>query len=72
MLPIVSRSFSIRQGPPAPVNTPRIPFRNAMRPVRTLYRVGVQTVEGLWASVNNIPSLAKRSMLGVGTFDSGL
>ena len=43
-----------------------------MRPVRTLYRVGVQTVEGLWASVNNIPSLAKRSMLGVGTFDSGL
>ena len=43
-----------------------------MRPVSTLYRVGVQTVDGLWASVKACPLLANRSRLGVGIFDSGL
>ena len=37
-----------------------------MRPVSTLYRVGVQTVEGLCASVKRMPSAARASSRGVG------
>ncbi len=36
------------------------------------YRVGVQTAEPLWASVNRTPSLAIESICGVGTIESGL
>ena len=62
----------MRQGPPVPVNTTLLPVRNAIRPVKMLYRVGVHTVEGLCPSVNIMPSLASRSRLGVGISDSGL
>lgn len=46
--------------------------RKHMRPVSRLQRAGVQTVDGLCASVKRMPSAATRSRCGVGTLDSGL
>ena len=69
---MVSLPSSMRLGPPTPQNTPRYPVRKHIRPVRMLYREGVQTVEALWASVNRIPCLARASTLAVVTLASGL
>ncbi len=46
-------------------------MRQAYRPVRMPYRVGVQTAEPVWASVNRIPWAARRSICGVGIFPWG-
>ena len=63
----VSRPGSIKQGPSTPANTPRMPVRNGMRPVRMPYRAGVQTVDGLWASVKRRPCRARLSRCLVST-----
>ena len=47
-------------------------LRHAYLPVSKAYRVGVQTAEGEWASVNRIPSFANRSIWTVGILDSAL
>ena len=47
------------------VNTPYCPMRQGYRPVSTPYRVGVQTDEALWASVNRMPSRASLSRFGI-------
>lgn len=56
-------------------NPPRTPFCKRVlqwyRPVRTEYRVGVQTEEEVCASPKIMPSFAMRSIFGVGIFDSG-
>ena len=54
---------------PSGASPGRIPhsflFRNAYSPVSSEYREGVQTDAAECPSVNRIPSLASRSMLGV-------
>jgi hypothetical protein len=39
--------------------------RQQYRPVNNAYRVGVQTDDGVLASVNRLPSRANRSIAGV-------
>ena len=64
---------AMSDGPPMPSKTlPPFGTRNAICPVIRLYRVGVQTVAGLCASVKRIPSRASRSMCGVATIDWSL
>lgn len=55
------------------LSTPRLSDeRHAYLPVSTPYRVGVQTLDGLWASRKFIPSAASLSKWGVGILESGL
>ena len=69
----VSRPGAMSDGPPMPSKTlPPFGTRKAIWPVIRLYRDGVQTVAGLCASVNLMPSRASRSMFGVATFDWSL
>ncbi len=49
---MVGRSGAIMQGPSTPQKMDLLPVRKFICPVRMEYRVGQQTVEGEWASVN--------------------